>query len=381
MAEELCWIVGPDRAAVRRRESRVYSLGSKPDKLSRVPMGLHLSLARTDADLAAEPAATRALVRVGLPALRLSQNVAWVLVLLCAAASAVGFSLGQSGPLAAPAQHITGWGELLGALSGAALGLALAAFWEAGLVAAQLAERRGFFGLGRLGPTVEPVVWQLGIPGSYAWLSLLGPAVGATACLAWSKSWPALGSGLAIGALFALLRVSLPLRPGPGTRILETLLGAQDLSRGLRWALAARFLPAGQRIATGGAGAMAVGGVGLALWIATVGVVLRALASRGVAGTTVAGMAWGAMVSAVGLVVTLWLLRSLVHLYRSALHLRGRAELCPAAPSALHFTFGRGRTGSCSSHRIWPVCRTRVPASGAGDSRFSSSRDRSRAAS
>jgi xanthosine utilization system XapX-like protein len=147
----------------------------------------------------------------------------------------------------------------------------LAAFWEAGLVAAQLAERRGFFGLGRLGPTVEPVVWQLGIPGSYAWLSLLGPAVGATACLAWSKSWPALGSGLAIGALFALLRVSLPLRPGPGTRILETLLGAQDLSRGLRWALAARFLPAGQRIATGGAGAMAVGGVGLALWIATIG--------------------------------------------------------------------------------------------------------------
>jgi CRP-like cAMP-binding protein len=333
MVADLRWIVGPERAAVRRRKSRVYSLGSKPDELSRVPMGLHLSLARADADLAAEPAATRSLVRVGLPTLRLSQSMAWVLVLSWVAASAAGAALGRTGPLAAPAQYIVEWSELLWLLVGVALGSTSAACWEAGVVGSQLVQGRGWFGLGWLGPTVEPVVWRLGIPADCAWLSLLGPVFGGCACLAWSESWPALGSGLTIGALAYALRVSLPLRPGAGTRVLETLLGTPDLSRGLRWALATRFLPAGQRIATGGGSAMAVGGVGLALWIAAVGVVLRALASRGAAGTTAAGMTWDAMVSVAGIVVTLWLAWLLVSLYRSALHLRGRAELRPTAPS------------------------------------------------
>jgi len=333
MAAKLHWIVGPARAAVRSRESRVFSLWPRPSELGRVPMGLHMSLARPDDDLYSEPTATRALVRVTLPAFRLSTRESWSLVLLFGAILAIGVFLGQSAPGATPMQLISEWDDLLWVLLGATLGFAIAAWWEAGVVAGQLDGDHRCLGLGRMWPTVEPVVWRLGVPGACAWLSLLGPVVWSTAALTWSQSCPALGSGFATGSILYVLRISLPLIPGPTTRILESLLRVPDFSRSLRWALTTQFLPAGQQSATRRASPLIVGVLGLALWIAAFGLVLQMLAWRGDLESTAASMVWGWMVALLALIVALWVVDSLVRVLRYAFLFKGRVERRPVTPS------------------------------------------------
>ncbi len=217
MSSELQWIVGSDQAAVKRRESRVFSLWPKPSELRRVPMGLHMAVGRPNDELYSNPTSTRALVSLALPAAAIPGWAAVTLVLLFVAAASLGLHLHPHEWTGLPASFIVTWRDLGSVCAAATLGYGASALWEAGICRTELQEAKGSFGIGAKGPTVEPVVWRLGMSVTAAWLCVLGPLSWSLAGLAWGSPLPAIASGLAMGSLLYLLRVCLPLRPGPGS--------------------------------------------------------------------------------------------------------------------------------------------------------------------
>jgi len=365
MSSELQWIVGADKAAVKRPQSRVFSLWPRPSEMGRVPMGLHMAVGRPNDELYSNPTSTRALVSLALPAVAIPGWAAAILVLLCVTAVSLGVHQHPLSWTGLPAGFIVTWRNLASVFAAAALGYGAAALWEAGICRAELEEARGSFGIGAKGPTVEPVVWRLGMSAASAWLCLLGPLSWSLAVLAWGAPRPAIASGLAMGSLLYLLRVCLPLRPGPGTRILEGLRRVPHFSTALRWALTDHFLPASQRSPSAGPKALVLGALLLTAWAAIAGTTLLLLAlSEGAEGTAaktfatvasepaVAGAsrevaaasnffvaedapltAWRVAMSVLSAGILLWLVESVVRLFRYAILLRGRIEREPVSPS------------------------------------------------
>jgi len=210
MSTELQWIVGTGQAAVRRRDSRVFSLWPKPGELGRVPMGLHMALGRPNDELYSNPTATRALVAVALPAVPISGPVAATLVLSFVVVAGIGVYLPPSAWAGLPAQYLSSWQDLASVFVAAAFGYCAAALWEAGICQSELELSERCFGIGAKGPTVEPVVWRLGLPVSSAWLSLLGPLSWSLALVAWGAPRPTIGNEIGSGA-----RAGLPPLPAP----------------------------------------------------------------------------------------------------------------------------------------------------------------------
>lgn len=383
LASELAWIVGPERAAVRRRTSRIFSLWPRPGgagQAGEVPMGLHLALARPDEELYSDPTATRALVSWALPCPRIPAPVAWMVVVLAAAVFATGRHLGSGEWLPMPERTLSSGADLALVFFGAALGYTLAAAWEAGVCAGRLELADSCFGLGQKGPSVEHVVWRLGLPLDTALLAILGPLLGSAAILTWAHDWPSLGSGLTMGSGLYLLRVCLPTRPGPLTRVLEFVLRVPDFSSALRFGLTSFFLPAAQRPSSPRTGIVLVGAVALLAWIMVAGTLIPALVSPdGIAALvgalpagdperarfeTPSGQAaragsepaptiaeesapavalhdavWRVVMSLVGIAVLLWLVESIVRLFRYALLFGGRIEREPVSPSSAARSF------------------------------------------
>jgi hypothetical protein len=251
---------------VRRRTSRIFSLWPTPEgggERGAVPMGLHMALSRPDEELYSDPTATRALVAVPLPCPRIPPVVAWLIVAVAAAALATVRHLGSGAWLHPPARYALSGADLALIFIGASIGYTLAAIWEAGLCIGRLDGAEGAFGIGSKGPSAEPVMWRLGLPMDTALATLVGPLLWSSAVLGWAGGWPALGSGFAMGSGLYLLRVCLPTRPGPLTRLLEPLLGVPDFSTALRYALTTSFLPASQRTAGRRPGILIAGALSL----------------------------------------------------------------------------------------------------------------------
>jgi len=363
VGSELHWIVGPARAAVRRRDSRIFSLWARPSELGRVPMGLHMALNRPDEDLYADPSASRALVRVAFPTPRIPLWLGWTGLVGLVALAALGRTSRDASWVGWPSSTISTGSDLALVLVAAAGGYALAAAWEAAVCAGRLVSAEGVLGLGAKGPSVEPSVWRLGLPAACAWLALLGPLAGSAAVLAWAQPWPTLGSGLAMGAALYVMRIALPIRPGPTTRLIETVTRVPDFSAALRWALTTWFLPASQRPAARRPGLLAIGALALLAWIIVAGTALPLLvseagfrgwvaASTGVeesgrvtAGTPAADTApairadalplaiWRVVMSVVAIAIALWLVEAIARLFRYALLFGGRVEREPVTPS------------------------------------------------
>ena len=359
---------------MRRRTSRIFSLWPRPEGLGArggVPMGLHMALSRPDEELYSDPTATRALVSVSLPCPRIPPVVGWSVVALAAAALATGRHLGPGEWLHSPARYIESGADLALVFIGASIGYTLAALWEAGLCFGRLDVAEGGFGIGSKGPSAEPVMWRLGVPTSSALAALVGPLLWSAAVLGWAGGWPALGSGFAMGSGLSLLRVCLPTRPGPLTRLLEPLLRVPDFTTALRYALTTSFLPASQRTAGRRPDILIVGVLSLLGWMIVAGTVLPALVSpdgfarfvvaastdsasaavdaeeatdsaEGIEadapehiapGAALSGTVWRVVMSLVGLAVLLWLVESIVRLFRYALSFGGRIEREPVSPS------------------------------------------------
>ena len=387
MPSDLQWIVGPTRAAVRRRESRTFNLWPKPTERDRVPMGLHMALARPDDELYSDPSATRSLVALGLPVPRIPTSVATGLTAVAFALAAAGPKLGGGRLVGLPDHSIANGPDLAAVLFAAVLGYSFASAWEAGIAAAKLDPGARCFGFGAKGPSVEPVVWRLGLPAASAVLALIGPIAWSLAVLAWGEAQPAAASGFAMGASLYVLRIALPIRPGPVTRLLGVLLRVPDFSGALRWALTTQFLPASQRPTGRRPGLLVVGIVVLFAWIVVAGIALPVLVSpdgfRAVVAAQVgdssagqgdrspsAGMRddtagdlaaqggrdaltalplriWRVVMSIVGIAVLLWLIESIARLFRYALLFGGRVEREPVSPNPAARSFWARENALC----------------------------------
>lgn len=340
-------------------------------------MGLHLALSRPDEELYSDPSATRALVSAPLPCPRIAPFVGWAIVALASAVLVAGRVLGTGEWLHSPARYAASGADLALIFIGAAIGYTLTAVWEAGLCRGRLDGAEGCFGIGHKGPSAEPVMWRLGVPASTALAAVLGPLLWSAVALHWPAA--ALGfvaglaplcSGFAMGSGLHLLRVCLPTRPGPLTRLLEPMLRVPDFSTALRFAIATAFLPATQRTGGRRPGLLIVAALSLLGWMIVAGTVLPALVSpdgfvRLVAASTdpasgfadiepatdaperdgaapaagfatpaaLPGTVWRVVMSLVGLAVLAWLVESIVRLFRYALSFGGRIEREPVSPS------------------------------------------------
>lgn len=363
---------------MRRRGSRIFSLWprpARPGEAGSVPMGLHMALARPDEELFADPTATRAVVSWPLPQLRIPAPVAWMIVVLAAAALATGRHLGSGAWLRSPERYVASGADLALIFVAAAFGYTLAAAWEAGVCAGRIDAAESYFGLGQKGPSVEPVAWRLGLPVGTAFAVVLGPLLWSAAILTWARDHAAVGSGFAMGSGLYLLRVCLPTRPGPPARILESVLRVPDFSAALRFGLTTFFLPSAQRTSAPPIGILAVAALSLLAWMVVAGTLLPALISpdslawlieeplatepadaevarsRTPAADTATGAAgtapedspsraalpvtvWRIVMSLVALAVASWLVESIVRLFRYALLFGGRIEREPISPSA-----------------------------------------------
>lgn len=333
MASQLQWIAGPERAAVRRAGSRVYTQWPAPPEPGRVPMGLHLALARPEEERYSDPTATLAVVDWPLPLSPLRAPVAALALLTGVTFALLGAMGGHAVEPAAPTAHFDDWRGLGALLLGCCVGYTLSAFWESTIASAGLAAGVRCAGLGRGGPSVEPVVWRLGVPAGSAWLALAGPPVFAAAALAWGGAVPAPAVGLAIGAGLYLQRITLPLRPGPHTRVLESLLRVPDFARVLRWSLTSVFLPRDQRSSEPRLAVMGVAMVGTILWTSVSIVWLQLLAWPAGPSIGPPHIAYGLGIFGVAIVAALSLVDAAVRLWRYAFVFGGRVERTRIKPS------------------------------------------------
>jgi len=328
----LQWIVGPVHAAVRARGSRVYTQWPTPEP-GRIPMGLHLALSRPEEELYSDPTATRAVVDWSWPAPRLRGPLAAVLIACGAALAAHGVFSGHALAAAPPTAHFEGWPGLAELLLGGLAGYGLAAGWEAALARPHVAEGAPLFGLGPKGPSVEPVAWRLGVPATSAALALAGPAALAALALAWGDLRPAPAAGLAVGAALYVQRITLPLRPGPHTRLLEALLRVPDFSRSLRWSLTSIFLPSEQRSSEPQLRVMAAALWTTILWISASVVWLQGLAWPAGPSVGAPEIAFGAGVFGLAVAVAFALVDAGVRLWHYAFLFGGRVERKRIKPS------------------------------------------------
>lgn len=350
-------------------------------------MGLHMALARPDDELYSDPIASRALVTLALPSIRIpiSVGVGLVGVAVALIVSALQFAPGPWVGL--PDRYIATGPDLGLVLLFAAIGYGLTAAWEAGLCTASLERAPRCFGLGAKGPSLEPVVWRLGLPLACAFLAVVGPLAWSMAALAWGRSWPAMASGLAMGSGLYVLRICLPIRPGPVTRLLETLVRVPDFCGALRWSLTTQFLPASQRSSGRRPGLLFVGAAALLVWIVVAGIALPVLVSpegfrdviaaqAGVAPGELSAAApaaapairnvddsadsadadrlaalpsriWRVVMSVICIAILLWLIESIARLFRYALLFGGRVEREPVSPSPAAKSFWARESALC----------------------------------
>jgi CRP-like cAMP-binding protein len=290
---------------------------------------LHLTLSRPDQEIAAEPNTSPRLVWWTWSLPSLSAKSALVLALFLVG-TAVGGWLNRGPidiePLSASIQD---FGDLLALILAAASAFVLARAVEAMLLASALERATGIFGLGRSGFNIESVAWTLGVPRRLAVAALVIPLAASLASLAWRTTAPALWDGATLGLWLFVLVTLLPLRPGPGTRLLTADAHDIDLSQGLRWNLAARFLPVGQRVVIEGRSALAASAAALGGWLALAGVMIRWWATPPPQGATPAAAVFALLVMAGSVGFAAWFVALVIGLGRMAWRLRGIAHLSP----------------------------------------------------
>ena len=292
-----------------------------------------LALARADKETASDPAATRRVVRIPLS---MPDAPFFVLPAFCAACvllGILGLVLGSSWDFFPITSVMGTWGALLLHGCGVVLAYAACVLGEARAVSLHLAPKKAAFGLGFPLLAVEPVVWRLGLPASAALVSLGLPLAVLFFSYGWLWAAPAFLSGLGVGAWIYFMAALLFLRPGPGSCLVERAFSLEDLALGLRWALASRFLPAGQAVAPGTGREMALAALLLAAWVVLAAASFRFLSEWPSRGLTPTEFLFFILVAAAFFAFCLWLLRRVLLLFRDALLLGGRGSMRPLVPS------------------------------------------------
>ncbi|MGA1824223.1 MAG: cyclic nucleotide-binding domain-containing protein [bacterium] len=328
------WILGPKKAAVKKKSSRIWYITDLPDNTENVPFGLALSLARPDIDLSKEPSSSNVAARIPLRLLACPLTFAWILLVISAAIAIVGIFKNHALLMKIPVGKINTWSNSQGLLIGGLTGYLISILWQASLLLDYCRSKKYVFGLGGFGIVVEPVIWRLGIPFIGAFFSLLLPVVWAILCWAWMPTNPLFFLGYAIGFWIYIIVALFPLQPGPGTRLMEKVFQIEDLPQRLRWAIASRFLPAGQCIETGTEATMSWAAFSLVLWIIMVGITFLSIHVVIKIPLSLAGLVLDTIISAAAVCFAFWFIFKTIELCQTAFLLRGQKRLQPMTISA-----------------------------------------------
>lgn len=326
-------IDGPARTALRRADGTLWTVvpAERIGGDGALPVGLEIVLARPDELRSGDPAVEAVRLHdAGAPPRARNRPFAGAVattggpVALALSGAAAGFAGLPAGPLRTPADFVL-------AVAAAALGLLLVAVGERAVVAAELGGTGRWFGFRRGLPTIEPVIWRLGLSPWRAAAALVVPLGVAAAAVNWARIAPAPALGLASGSALALLMRLYPLEPTPAARLIEAATNVVNPARQLRWTLVTRFLAPGLRTSGGSLG-MGLAAFVLALWVAAVALVFSALTAERVTGGTLAGSLWRLCLLTGGAFYLGWLLRRLGRLLADARRLSSTARPSPFAP-------------------------------------------------
>ena len=325
-------IDGPAHSALRHDGSRLWTVVPRARAAGPSwPGGLEIVLARPDAQRQGDPAVEAVRLADVTQAARAPSGSDAAAALVVAApllVAACGALAGMAGlptaPLSTPA-------DFAAALAASAVGLLLCALAECVVVAGELGGTARWFGLHRGLPTLEPVVWRLGLAPWRAAAALVVPLGIVAAALNLAQTMPAAAVGLAAGGALGWLLRLYPLDPTPGARLIEAATGVSNPARQLRWTLISRFLAPGAR-SEGGSLGMGLAALVVAVWVAAVALVFSALTSERITGGTLAGGLWRLSMLAGGAAYLVWLLRRLGSLLAEARRLAAAPNPSPFAP-------------------------------------------------
>jgi CRP-like cAMP-binding protein len=330
------WIIGPKQAAVKLKNSLIWSIVDPPKKKDGVQLGLAMSLSRSDHELEEDTASCNSVIRHPFS---LSKCPGWLILFMwisiavSAVLIVVGLSKYHIKVLQLPAGLIQNWRDFFFLSVTALAGYALSVYAQAMILISSCKDRNHLFGVGRLTVKVEPVIWRLGIPPGSALMALSLPFFCGLASWSWLPANHIVFPGLAIGCWIYVIVVLFPMRPGVGTLLLEWLLNVEDIPQQLRWAISSRFLPFGQTINTGSGVSMAWAAASLGVWVALAGALFTLLSSRPQSGLSMPGLVWSGLASAAGIAFIVWLVIEIIRLCRMAYLLRGRKKLKLLDPS------------------------------------------------
>ncbi|MGA1868888.1 MAG: cyclic nucleotide-binding domain-containing protein [bacterium] len=323
------WILGSKQAAVKKEHSRVWYVADHPDNYESIPFGLALSLARPEEELSKEPSSSYAVARIPFRFMPCPAWMAWIILIISFIGALLGLGINYNLITRLPLARIDTLFECERILRGSVLGYLLSVLWQASVVLHYCQGKKYIVGFGGFGIVVEPVVWRLGIPSIAAFFSLILPLIWGFACLAWKPIDPILLSGFAIGFWIYTVVALFPLRPGPGTRLMEKILRVEDLPEHLRWAITSRFLPAGQTIETDTEASMAWAAFSLIIWINVVVLTFLSLPKLINIPITPGGLILKTIISIASVCFAFGVILHTIDLCQAAFLLRGRNQLQP----------------------------------------------------
>lgn len=290
-----------------------------------LPLGLELALERPEAERRRDPQSGRAHVLLPLSVPSLPPAIA-------VAAAAVALILAAAAWLSAEPDNIglAQTRDIAWAAAGAWLAWQTFVALQAALLRSSI--RGPLWGLGWWGLRVETVAWRLRPSATTApALLLLGTAL---SLLGWATipHLPAFSLGWTTGVALATLMAALPLRSGPGARILGAATGIDDATRALYWLLVAHLFRLCPTSGNNRLAALLL--AALAAWLAAAAAILDFIGDPAVAGATLAGVVWRGGVAVLsllyGAVVTATATRLAWHAWRLAT----RAAPTPLSPAS-----------------------------------------------
>jgi len=176
------WIIGPKFSAVKRKESLVWSIVDQKEKHGEIPLGMAMSLSRSNMELDEDPSSCRCIVQHPVPLFECPVWIMWILTLVSIIFAIYGIFQNHIYLMQLPAGLIKSWGNLFIITASTFIAYNLSVLWQAIVLNAFCKKQKLLFGLRFCCVTVEPVVWKLGVPSTAAFIAVTFPACAINHC-------------------------------------------------------------------------------------------------------------------------------------------------------------------------------------------------------
>ena len=316
---KLIWISGSKLACARLDGQKRWLVVKAWGKES-IPLGVRFRLVKGAKK--GDPRAIPSRSGIPLPNVPLPAWLGAVFILAIVGFAIAGLAMHDWKPTVPTSEDPGSWWMFLAGLAATIVGRAV---FDALNLAGALKGNSTILRLGPSGLTIDPAAWAV-LDSPLAALVCLAysPAIALLGLSGWAPQW--LGAGLFMGATLSFALHSCPLLHGPLASLLGDYRGISDFPGHLRLAIAARFLPLGQRIGGSGSAFLAIAALSLFIWAYVFTLVLQFMGSK-IPVLGLASMLWSGIVSLLQVGWVFWTIFMIARLVRSAWTLRGQGEI------------------------------------------------------